>query len=189
MELLLKNWDKSREIERDEIYRDLSGERKLELLSYIAMTKFEQEQYVLFEQEELEGYIGEFLGIDRQKSREVIRSIESQHGLLVERVHKIWSFSHLTFQEYLVAKCLVHECKWQLFIGYIYQDKYREIFLNIAEILGKVDGFIKAMKVEIDGLIAFDKYLQTFLEVVYNTSSIVKSDFKPAFIRGFYFAT
>ncbi|MBD0310523.1 MAG: NACHT domain-containing protein, partial [Microcoleus sp. T1-bin1] len=32
LELLLEQWDKSREIERDEIYRDLSVERKLELL-------------------------------------------------------------------------------------------------------------------------------------------------------------
>ena len=62
LELLLEQWDKSREIERDEIYRDLSIERKLELLSYLAVKKFEQEQYVLFEQAEIEGYIAEFLG-------------------------------------------------------------------------------------------------------------------------------
>jgi predicted NACHT family NTPase len=69
LELLLVQWDKSREVERDEVYRDLSVERKLELLSYIAVKKFEQEQYVLFEQEELEGYIGEFLGIERHDIR------------------------------------------------------------------------------------------------------------------------
>ncbi len=44
LELLLEQWDKSREVERDEIYRDLSVERKLELLSYVAMKKFEQEK-------------------------------------------------------------------------------------------------------------------------------------------------
>lgn len=60
LELLSEKWDRSREVERDEIYRDLSVERKLGLLSYIAVKKFEQKQYVLFEQEELEGYIGEF---------------------------------------------------------------------------------------------------------------------------------
>nr|WP_242045454.1 NACHT domain-containing protein [Calothrix sp. FACHB-1219] len=61
LELLLEQWDKEWEIERDEIYRDLSPERKLELLSYLAVTKFEQPQYVLFEQSEIEGYIAEFL--------------------------------------------------------------------------------------------------------------------------------
>ncbi|MBD2530595.1 NACHT domain-containing protein [Nostoc flagelliforme FACHB-838] len=77
LELLLEQWDKSREIERDEIYRDLSLERKLELLSYLAVKKFEQPQYVLFEQEEIEGYIAEFLGIERRNSRAVLRAIES----------------------------------------------------------------------------------------------------------------
>jgi hypothetical protein len=67
LELLLEKWDKSREIERDEIYRDLSVERKLELLSYLAVKKFEQTQYVLFEQTEIEGYIAEFLGLGSQR--------------------------------------------------------------------------------------------------------------------------
>jgi predicted NACHT family NTPase len=104
LELLLEQWDKSREIERDEIYRDLSVERKLELLSYLAVKKFEQTQYVLFEQTEIERYIAEFLEIGQRDSRAVLRAMESQHGLLIERAQKVWSFSHLTFQEYLVAK-------------------------------------------------------------------------------------
>ena len=94
---MLVQWDKSREVERDEVYRDLSVEQKLELLSYIAVKKFEQEQDVLFEQEELEGYIGEFLGIERWESQGVLSAIASQHGLLIERSYKVWSFSHLTF--------------------------------------------------------------------------------------------
>ena len=81
LELLLEKWDRSRDVERDEVYRDLTVERKLELLSYLAVKKFEQEQYVLFEQSELEGYIAEFLGIGQQETRSVLRSIESQHGL------------------------------------------------------------------------------------------------------------
>ncbi len=104
LELLLEQWDKSRSIERDEIYRDLSVERKLELLSYLAVKKFEHPKYVLFEQGELEGYIAEFLGIGQRDSRTVLRAIERQHGLLIARSQKVWSFSHLTFQEYFVAK-------------------------------------------------------------------------------------
>jgi predicted NACHT family NTPase len=88
LELLLEQWDRSREIERDEIYHDLSVERKLELLSYLAVKKFEQPQYVLFEQTEIEGYIAEFLGIDQRDSRAVLRAIAAQHGLLIERAQK-----------------------------------------------------------------------------------------------------
>ncbi|MEH2363315.1 NACHT domain-containing protein [Nostoc sp.] len=107
LELLLEQWDEKRGIERDEIYRNLPLKRKLEVLRFLAVKKFDQEQYMLFEQEELEGYIGQFLGIDRRDSQRVLLAIESQHGLLIERSHKVWSFSHLTFQEYLVAQHII----------------------------------------------------------------------------------
>ncbi|PSB04964.1 NACHT domain-containing protein [Merismopedia glauca] len=133
LELLLVQWDKSREVARDEVYRDLSVERKLDLLSYVAVKKFEQEQYVLFEQEELEGYIGEFLGIERQESRGVLRAIASQHGLLIERATKVWSFSHLTLQEYLVAKWFSHQTEWEKLLRQITEGYWREVFLLLAE--------------------------------------------------------
>ena len=46
--LLLKEWDEKRDIQRDlgsERYRNLSLEDKQKLLSYVACRKFNQEQY------------------------------------------------------------------------------------------------------------------------------------------------
>ena len=188
LELLLEQWDKSREIERDEIYRDLSPKRKLELLSYLAVKKFEQPQYVLFEQEEIEGYIAEFLRIGLRDSQAVLKAIASQHGLLIERSHKVWSFSHLTFQEYLVAKWLVGSSKWKILLHHITEDKYREIFLMISELLAQVDQFVILMKDEIDRFLALDKRLQKFLKVVYEKSLPVQTNFKSASIRAFHFS-
>ena len=105
--LLLEKWDKKRGVRRDlgsEAYRKLSVGEKKKLLSYLAARKFEQEQYVLFEQCELQGYIAEYLGISTKDSEAVLEAIEAQHGLLVERAQGIWSFSHLTFQEYFTAQ-------------------------------------------------------------------------------------
>ena len=135
LELLLERWDKSREIDRDEIYRDLSVERKLELLSFLAVKKFEQEQYVLFEQAEIEGYIAEFLGIGQRDSRSVLKAMEAQHGLLIERAQKVWSFSHLTFQEYLVAKWFCKLSELENFVNHITERPWKEIFLLTIEIL------------------------------------------------------
>ncbi|MBW4604313.1 MAG: NACHT domain-containing protein [Calothrix sp. FI2-JRJ7] len=140
LELLLERWDKSKEVERDEIYRNLSVERKLELLIYIAVKKFEQEQYVLFKQKELEGYIEEFLGIERRESRGVLRAIEAQHGLLIERAQGIWSFSHLTFQEYLVASYIVENQQIEELVANHLTDKnWLEIFLIVSELLCELD--------------------------------------------------
>ena len=137
--MLLEQWDKSREIERDESYGNWSVEQKLELLSYLAMKKFEQTQYVLFEQTEIERYIAEFLGIGQRDSRAVLRAMESQHGLLIERAQKVWSFSHLTFQEYLVAKYVVdnratQEEVFQQLEVYITKSRARSLFIDITVI-------------------------------------------------------
>ncbi|MHC5770227.1 MAG: NACHT domain-containing protein [Nostoc sp.] len=143
LELLLVQWDKSRSVERDEIYRDLLVEQKLELLSYVAVKKFEQQQYVLFEQEELEGYIGEFLGIERRDSRGVLGAIASQHGLLIERSHKVWSFSHLTFQEYLVAKWFCEQADWQTLVSHVMEKYWREVVLLVVVIINNADNLLQ----------------------------------------------
>jgi predicted NACHT family NTPase/DNA-binding CsgD family transcriptional regulator len=133
LELLLEKWDKSREIDRDEIYRDLSVERKLELLSFLAVKKFEKEQYVLFEQAEIEEYIAEFLGIGQRDSRAVLKAMEAQHGLLIERSQKVWSFSHLTFQEYLVAQWFCIHTDWERLLPQITEVHWRQVFFLVQE--------------------------------------------------------
>jgi len=193
LELLLEKWDQSRAIERDEIYRDLSVERKLELLSYLAVKKFEQEQYVLFEQVEIEEYIREFLGIERRDGQTVLKAIEAQHGLLIERSQKVWSFSHLTFQEYLVAKYFVyrsynHEGIFHSLIAHITESSWREVFLLTVESLENANNILQLMKYEIDSLVAKDQQIQKFLDWVNHKSQSMKQPDKLTAIRAFYYA-
>jgi predicted NACHT family NTPase len=187
LELLLEKWDKSREIERDEIYQDLSVERKLELLSYLAVKKFEQEQYVLFEQEEIEEYIGELLGIGRQDRGAVLRAIEAQHGLLIERSRKVWSFSHLTFQEYLVAKWFVDYPDWQSLVSHIKEKHWREVFLLVVGMVQKVDEFLQLMKQQVNSITSNPK-IQQFLTWLENKCLAIESPYKPAALRAFCYA-
>ncbi|MBD2121539.1 NACHT domain-containing protein [Trichocoleus sp. FACHB-262] len=162
LELLLEQWDKSRSIERDEIYRDLSVERKLELLSYLAVKKFEQPQYVLFEQEEIEGYIAEFLGIEQRDSRAVLRAIESQHGLLIERSQKVWSFSHLTFQEYLVSLLYIQSNALDNLLEYMSKIWWREVFILTSQALNDSKKFVQLMQYKHQN---FEKKLASEVEI------------------------
>jgi predicted NACHT family NTPase len=195
LELLLEQWDKSREIERDEIYRDLSVERKLELLSYLAVKKFEQTQYVLFEQTEIERYIAEFLGIGQRDSRAVLRAMESQHGLLIERAQKVWSFSHLTFQEYLVTRQILANCNplsindpiLNKLVSHVIDKRWREVFLLATTMLEKPDVLFSLMKAIIDKLLLKYPPLQNFLIWVNQKSKSVDTPYKSAAVRVFYF--
>jgi predicted NACHT family NTPase len=190
LDLLLEQWDKSREIERGEVYRDLSVERKLELLSYLAMKKFEQTQYVLFERMEIEGYIGEFLEIGQQDSRAVLKSIEAQHGLLIERSQKIWSFSHLTFQEYFTAKFIVSNLnpqnQLQPSLVHIIKAHWREVYLLMSELIENPEQSLfvmRLMKEEINTLIsARANKLLIWIE----QKSLLSQTIKTSAIRAFY---
>ena len=195
LELLLEQWDKTREIERDEIYRDLSVERKLELLSCLAVKKFEKPQYVLFEQEEIEDYITEFLEIGKRDSRAVLRAIESQHGLLIERSRTIWSFSHLTFQEYLIAKAGMayfnsakQEATNSSILQHTTRKNWREVFRMMSEILDEPDSLLLSIKVFADSLLANDSKLQEFLTWLDEKSKSIKSSHQLNAIRALYLA-
>jgi predicted NACHT family NTPase len=186
LELLLEKWDKSREIERDEIYRDLSVERKQELLSYLAVKKFERSQYVLFEQEEIEGYIAEFLEISRRDSRVVLRAIEAQHGLLIERAQKVWSFSHLTFQEYFVAKWFVDRADWQGLVSHITRRYWQEVFLMSTQMSADASEITQLMKINIDRTVALDENIQDCLDWIKIKSQSISSEYKKVSLRCFY---
>jgi DNA-binding Xre family transcriptional regulator len=191
LELLLEKWDKSREIDRDEIYRDLSVERKLELLSFLAVKKFEQEQYVLFEQAEIEGYIAEFLEIGQRDSRSVLRAMEKHHGLLIQRAEKVWSFSHLTFQEYLVAKWFCDRADVTDLVNATTDHYWREVFLLVTEMSSDVEKFLGALKYEIDLLSNSKPLLTSFLAYIECKSLSVQTELQIPYsltiIRTFYF--
>jgi flagellar biosynthesis regulator FlaF len=153
IDLLLSKWDERRGISRDsvsDIYRKLNLTEKKQLLSYIAKTKFEQEQYILFEQSEIQGYIAEYLHISNDDAEVVLREIEAQHGLLIERSQSygIWSFSHLTFQEYLVANSVIKsEAEIEKLIVYHFEDRrFREVFLLIISLTISPDKYIISME-------------------------------------------
>jgi hypothetical protein len=149
--------------------------------------KFEKEQYVLFEQAEIEEYIAEFLGIGQRDSRSVLRAMEAQHGLLIERAHKVWSFSHLTFQEYLVAKWFCDRGNWQSLVSHVTENYWEEVFYLVAGMLNKADELMQCIKFQAAQLIATNDQIQEYLTWVSDKADHVKNngDFI-ALIRAFY---
>jgi predicted NACHT family NTPase len=192
--LLLKQWDRFREIPRD--YQQLSVSDKQKLLSYLAFCKFEQaDNFILFEQDEIQGYIADHLRVEAEESEAILREIEAHHGLLIERAQGIWSFSHLTFQEYFTARKIV--ATWNSFatdepmlqglVSHIIEKRWREVFLLTVTMLYNADNLLRLMKHRIHLLLAIDEHLQQFLSWVIQKNDSIKKLYKAAAIRSIYF--
>jgi predicted NACHT family NTPase len=185
--LLLKQWNRFREVPRD--YQQLSVSDKQKLLSYLAFRKFEQpNNFILFEQDEIQGYIAEHLGIDAEESEALLKEIEAHHGLLIERVNGIWSFSHLTFQEYFTAHKIVTSCdpyaaddpSLQGLVSHLTEKRWREVFLLTVGMLKSANTLLKLIKKFIDELILGQEELQRLLhwaneQATLSTSFCLKS--------------
>ncbi|HBB35923.1 MAG TPA: histidine kinase [Cyanobacteria bacterium UBA9273] len=164
LDLLLIRWDEARGIKRDEIYRNLSLAHKLQLLSQLAAIAFEQGDY-FFEESTIHQLISYYLRtlcgdrLDLESleldSAAVLKSIEAQHGLLVERARRIYSFSHLTFQEYFTARAIVADPERGLprLVGHLTEKRWREVFLLTAQMLPNVDRLLQLMQQQIDSLV------------------------------------
>ncbi|WP_335197312.1 NACHT domain-containing protein [Nostoc sp.] len=196
LDVLLKKWDAKRNIEREQAYKNLSLQRKEDLLSQIGLTTFEQKDY-FFKQKTTEVYIADFIRnlrdadtdpeVLKLDSEAVLKSIEAQHGLLIERAKGIYSFSHLTFHEYFAAREVVANSAWQNLVERITEKRWREVFLLTAGMMRKADDLVWMMKIQIDKVLAQDKKIQQFLVWVNEKTSSVKTTYKLAAVRASYF--
>ncbi len=201
LNVLLKKWDAKRNIEREQIYKKLSIYQKEDLLSQIAFKTFEQGDY-FFKQKELEQYTADYIcnlpSVSSklealQLSKVVLKSIEAQHGLLVERARGIYSFSHLTFHEYFTAREIVRSSDPQAIntalkqlVSHINQQRWREVFLLTVGMLRNADYLLQLIKQQTDQLLAADNHLQAFLTWLSKKSSTVTAAYKCVAIRTFY---
>jgi len=202
LDVFLKKWDAKRGIQRDQIYRKLSPQRKEDLLSQLALTTFKDGKY-FFKQREVEQYIADYIrdlpnaNIEPESlqldSEAVLRSIEAQHGLLVERAKGIYSFSHLTFHEYFVAREIVLRIRplkdaLQELVEHINEKRWREVFLLATEMSQPNPSMLlKLMKQKIDELLAEKENLQDFLTYVNEIATSRQLPVKPEAVRAFYF--
>ncbi len=194
-ETLLRKWDDKRQIQRQQVYKQLSVKRKEDLLSQVAFSTFKEKHY-FFKQRVVENHIADYISnlpdapTETHKlhldSGAVLKSIEAQHGLLVERARGIYSFSHLTFQEYFTAHKIVSEPAIPDLVEHITEKRWREVFLLTARILSNAGELLKLMKQRVDGLLAADEKLQKFLTWVNRKASSVETSYKPAVVRILY---
>lgn len=196
LDALLRRWDTSRNIRRDEIYKNLSLRLKQHMFAHIAADTFGQ-GINFIPQRDLEKQIVSYLeklsvidtkaGVD---GRAVLKTIEAQHSIFVERAKGIYTFSHLTFQEYYVAKyCAENEAGGtveRLIKNHLVDSRWREVFLLTATQLDKADQFFWLFREGIDGLMAGEERLVELLRWAGGKAEAVKTPYKAVALRGAY---
>ena len=200
IDALLKKWDAKRGIQRDEIYKKLWTQREEDLLSKLAWKTFSQGKY-FFKQDKAEGYISEYIrnlpgaSTDeealRLDSEAVLKSIESQHGLLVERAKGIYSFSHLTFQEYFAAREIVvvrqssDEALEEL-VSHLFDPRWREIFLLAVAMSSNAEKLILLIINKVNHLIIQNHVVSEILYWLDSKTRSMSSPYSENAVRAFY---
>ena len=158
LDALLKKWDTSRAVRRNTAYEQLSLAKKELLLGRIATKSFEEGRYFI-RQDDVERQINAFMGnlkgalgngdfaID---AGAVLKEIEAQHGILVERAKGVYSFSHLTFQEFFTARTLTENTNPdgpnELVDKHALEPRWREVFILATGLLAEADAFVLRMR-------------------------------------------
>jgi predicted NACHT family NTPase len=191
IDALLRKWDTSRSIQRGEIYKNLSHKLKKQLFAAIAHKTFSDNRYLL-SKKELSGYLE--LGLKKLPQTDtapdgelVLKAIEAKHGIFVERAQNIYSFAHLTFQEYFAASHIVSKSDYQKqLLTHITDPRWREVILLTASLLSDADDFFVQFRHAIDDLVRTDERLVKLLEWADKKESQSSAPYKKSACRIFY---
>lgn len=204
LDILLQRWDAARGIQRDDRYRQLLMAEKLKLLGTIAATTFERGQY-FFEKAELLDIITGYwqqandcppetdLETRYRDSEAILQAIQLQHGLIVERAKDIYSFSHLTFQEYLTARKILYQTSPEALDATVADLATHTLDLNWQEVLrlsanmmSVADPLLAGMYEAMQGLVMVEPDCRAVLDAIADKTVSVQSDYHPAAVRAFY---
>ncbi len=195
LDALLKKWDSSRRIQRGGLYKTLSLGRKRQMFARIAFDAMALGEVVL-PQADLERRLVQYLAnvpelpdaidIDGEA---VLREIVAQHGVLVEQARGLFSFAHLTFQEYYAARYIADSAgsdALDVLLGHTGDDKWREVFLLTASLLADASAFLTGFEGALHRLAANLPQLVAWLNWIDKQALGSRAAYRRPAIRVFY---
>ncbi len=188
LDILLKKWAAEKRLQNNPIYRELGIDLEKIMLSEIAYRGFEADR-LFFSRQEAVRQIQDSLASNENAPKhldadDVLDAIAIQQGILVERSRDVYSFSHLTLQEYLTAKYINdHHILEKLVAEHLADKRWRGVFLLVAGLMRRgADELLLLMEQEAQKYINSLK-LKALLEWADWVTDGSESDIKPVLQR------
>lgn len=154
VDALFFRWDSFRFIKRPSLTLGLGHSRKKMILSRIARETFDGE-VLHFSSNTLESMLENELirsNLPEIQPSHLLKELESHNGLFIEKASNVYTFSHLTFQEFFTALAYHDDHALEELLDKVQSEpRYREVFLMALERSYEPDGiclklaeFIKA---------------------------------------------
>jgi hypothetical protein len=168
LDILLEEWAAEKRLNQEPIYEGLHTDLEKVMLAEIAHEGFKDDQ-LFFDEQQIITSIADFLAdsVDKPKNldgRKILNAIAAQQGILVQRAEDVYSFSHLTLQEYLTAQHINEDDSLglvqQLISQHLTDKRWREVFLLVAGLKNDASKFLLAMEKATQELIDTDKLHQ-----------------------------
>lgn len=163
LDLLMNKWLVEKRVQRNPIYQDLNPPIEKAMLSEIAYKGFEEDRFFFSEREvvnRIKAFLRENLNAPKHLDGEkILKSIEIQQGILVERAHNVHSFSHSSFQEYLTAQYIDdHRQIKEIVSRHLTDTRWGDVFLLVAGLMrAGADELLLSMQKESQKFIATPK--------------------------------
>lgn len=183
LRILLERWTASKRVRvhAEPVFPGLTIKRELLMLEEIAGSAYEGEQYFFTAQElatAIEGFLqSDAGGPNRVDGHMVLEEIERKQGLLVQRAHNKYSFSHLTLHEYLAA-CHYYKSgrSREVATATLSEKRWREVRLLLAGLQEPhADAFLLAIATTTAGQVTSEPLKR----LLYWAEQVVKVDESP----------
>jgi nucleoside-triphosphatase THEP1 len=184
LDILLRRWSAEKRLPYEPIYRQLGIDLEKIMLAEIAYDNFATDK-LFFSQPEVLNQIQKVIDNNDNAPKnldvgKILDAITIEQGILVERARDVFSFSHLTLQEYLTAQHIYdNRLVEKLVTEHLTDKRWKEVFLLVAGVMrGGADDLLLLMEKEVQKYINTPK-LQALLNWAENVTVGSPGNYKP----------
>ncbi len=152
IDAMLVDWDSSKQVRREKYVEHFDCESKKYLIAKVACDTFCENELFFTHDALIARFeaLSEVLPIAGAKGEQVLKEYLENHGLLVERAKSIYSFSHLSIQEFFAALHVMRNPEVEVLRNLAKEawvdDRWREVIIFLGGLLDRADPLLVCLR-------------------------------------------